>query len=150
MSSRKLILALYKVLAEPVLKWSDDTVDDDLIDAIDHVNLMKNRRMEKGIYDVEFIENKTMDPRKLRQSSAFMGKPYGWLKGTPKETWVKEFDKIYDRDISYILDSGDNHEFNLPIAIDDELCDGYARVLLAHALGENVPVAYFKGIVDEG
>ena len=148
MRNKKLILALYKILAEPILQWSDEVFGDDLQDAIDHVNLMKNRRMEKGIYDVEFIENKTMDPRKLRQPGAFKGKPYGWLKGTPKETWVKEFDKIYDRDISYILDV-DHDEFNIPIAIDDELCDGYARVLLAYALGEHAPIAYFKGIVDD-
>jgi hypothetical protein len=149
MKNKKLILALYQIVAESILKWSDDYDDSDLDDAIDHINLIRNRNFEKGYKALEVIEYKKVDPRKLLPPSSFKGKPYGWLVYIPKKDWIQEFKKIYNRDISYILKMESEDGISLPIVIDDTLSDGYARVQLACALGEHVPVAYFKGIVDE-
>lgn len=125
------------------LKWMDDYNSEDVGDAIDQINLMRNRRMEKGISDAEFEHIEERDPRKLLPASAFKGKAFGWLKTTPKEQWPEVFNKYIGRNLDHLFENEANWS---PVVIDDELGDGYGRVHLAYALGEKLPVAVFKGI----
>jgi 8-oxo-dGTP pyrophosphatase MutT (NUDIX family) len=129
-----------------LLNWSDEYTGEDVGDALDHINLMRNRNMQKGFEDIYYVEDKkNVDPKTLLPAIAFKGKEKGWLKTFPKEEWVSEFKKVHDRDISLILEASDYDGINLPIVVDGELGDGYARVILAYALGETVPVAMFTG-----
>ena len=140
------VTSKYVVRGAPdVLKWSDDYDGDDLGDALDHVNLMRSRQMEHSISAVEEIDVKVTEPQKLLPTLAFKGKPFGWLKAEPKASWVALMKDVYKRDVSHILEK---EEINPPIAIEGELGDGFARVLLAYSLGEKLPVVYFEEETD--
>jgi len=122
--------------------WDDDYSTDDLMDAIDHYNLMANRSMSRGIKDASYIESVEMNPNELFPESAFKNKKFGWLNDIPESQWKEEFRKLYGRDISHILDQ---ENLNPAIMINGELTDGFARVHLSHGLGVKVPIAKFKG-----
>jgi hypothetical protein len=130
-----------------LLNWSDDVDDDDLGDALDHSNLQRNRSMQKGFSDLDLLDIETVDPRKVLPAKAFKGKPYGWLKEIPKEDWISEFKKVFDRDISYILKASDSEGISPVIVIDGDLADGFARTQLAYSLGESLPVGRYEGVV---
>ena len=133
-----------------ILNWSDDYSDEDVADAHDHVNLMRNRNFQAGYDELKFIETKeNVDPKRLLRVVSFKNKTLGWLKSFPKKEWVKEFKKVYERDISTILKASNTDGISIPIVIGDELGDGYARVILAYSLGEKLPVAFFEGVSDK-
>ena len=119
---------------------------DDLADALDHNNLMRNRNFQKGFSDLEYIEDKKVNPQKLLPYISFKGKKFGWLRDISYEKWAEEFKKIYNRDISYILAMSEKDGINLPIVIGGDLADGFGRVLLAYGVGEKLPVALFSGV----
>jgi hypothetical protein len=132
-------------ITENTLRWAEDYDDDDLLDAIDHYNLMANRSFSQGI-DYGVIENigtKTLDPENLLGPQIKHKKPKGWLKMVPKSQWLKEFENIYNRNISHILD---NDKIKPPILISGDLCDGFARVILAYSLNEQIPISIFECI----
>lgn len=144
---KKQVQSKYKIKSSSqFLNWSEDYSGEDLSDAVEHINLMRNRRMEKGIYDAEFLKIEKMNPQKLLPASAFKGKAVGWLKAFEKEDWPKIFDKYLNRELDYLFEGED---IDSPIMIDDEIGDGYGRIHLAYALGEEIPVAVFKGINDD-
>lgn len=148
MSKKKSILkVLNKIVAnQTILNWTEDIDGDDFNDALDHINLMRNRNFQQGYNDLELKDKKTVDPKELLPVVAFKSKPYGWLKEYPKNKWINEFKKVYDRDISHILKASENEGINSPIVIDNEIADGIARTKLAYSLGEKLPVAFYRGI----
>jgi hypothetical protein len=143
-----LLAALRKVVAEAQLTWSDDYDGEDLGDAVDHYNYISNLNFGKGV-DINSVENtgtELFDPKDILSTKIKNKKPVGWLKEFPRSSWVAEFKNVYGRDLTHILEVED---INLPIMIEDTLCDGYARVTLAYALDEKVPIAIFEGISEE-
>jgi len=144
MTFKKDVNKLYKVISEhKILNWTDDYSGDDLSDAIDHINLMRNRNFDKGISDADFLRIEDVDPKRLLPVSAFKGKAFGWLKKSqPKHKWAEEFNKYLNRKLDHLFEQ---EELDCPIVIDGELGDGYGRVHLAYALEETLPVAVFKG-----
>ena len=147
-----LIAALKKITAKDViLQWSQDYNPDDIGDAVDHINLMRNRRMETGIYDAEYIENKMVDPQTILPKQVQKIKPKGWLKSIPEDQWADELNKTYDRLLKdrNFKEMLEMNEFDDVIVIEDELADGYGRSLLAFSLGEDVSASFFNGIYDE-
>jgi hypothetical protein len=132
------------------IPWNTESdYDDDLMDAIDHVNVMKNRNMEKGFSDVEFEGiYEGMDHSKLLPKTAFKGKQSGWLLSVPDRERATVFDNFIGRRGWVNNFIGDR--IKPPIMIDDEIGDGFARIQYAHALGEDLPVAKFKGLKGDG
>ena len=126
-----------------LLNWSGDFDSDDMDDAIDHINLMKNRRMEKHICDIKLLEKKQSSSIEL-VPTVFKNKSYGWLKALNKNSWAKQFLKIYDKDISKILIASRKKGISMPIIIDDVIADGLTRIVFAYSVGEDLPVGYFK------
>lgn len=123
------------------LGYTDEFDYDDLNDAVDHFNLMANRNME-SFQDPEESGFELKDPSELLPEKGFQGE-VGWLKSIPRDQWVSEFARVYDRDISQILAAKDSGQLAPVISINEELADGYARTKLAHALGEKIPVSMF-------
>jgi len=130
---------------DPVLNWSLEVDGEDIQDAIDHTSLMRNRSMSNGLVDVIEDALEEVEPETLLPASAFKGKKKGWLLEYPRDSWQIEFKKVYNKDIKHILEASRADGINSAIAIDGSLADGYTRTFLAYAVGEKVPVQYFKG-----
>lgn len=127
-----------------VLNWSDSPEGSDLDDALDHVNLMRNRRMEKGVGNVEEIDEKLVDPESLLPKQAFKGKVKGWLLKVDRNLWLSEFHDVHEREIKHILELSARDGIPPVIVIDDEVGDGYARIILAYALNEQVAAVFYE------
>jgi hypothetical protein len=138
-----------KAAASPAdLGYSDEYDEEDLQDAINHLRYPGNAMAPiNGDYDYpESTATKIMEPEKLLPAKAFK-KPKGWLKEIPEANRAAEFAKLYKRDpetIQEILQAKAAGELKLPIVINGDLGDGFGRVLLAHGLGEKVPVEVFR------
>lgn len=123
------------------LNWSKEYDDEDLGDAIDHINVQRNRFMEKGIRDVEFIKRQDeVEPEKLLPKSAFKDLKKGWLQEYPPEEWVSVIKKKFKREFNVDLKN-----LSDVIVIDDDVGDGMGRIHLAYGLGQKIPVSYFRG-----
>jgi hypothetical protein len=146
---KKDLIAVLKMVSEsstssPKLHWLDEVDDDDLTDAIDHINLQRNRFMEKGVGELESVDSGIMvAPEKLLPASAFEGKDKGWLLDLPKDEWAGALRKTHERDFTQLLEQATTGLTDV-IVIEDELCDGYGRSFLAYGLGEDVSATYYE------
>lgn len=123
------------------LNWLKEYDDEDLHDAIDHINVQRNRFMEKGISDVEFLKRQDeVEPEELLGKSAFKNLKKGWLREYPPDEWVSVIKKKFKREFNVDLKN-----LSDVIVIDDDVGDGMGRIHLAYGLGQKIPVSYFKG-----
>ena len=141
-SLKTLLAALKRIVAETVMNWSGEYDDDDLNDAIDHINLQRNRNMDEGLGEVDSTDQKMVNPTELLPRSAFNNKKAGWLKAVPSDQWNAELQKDNNRDFTHIIEQVQSG-LNDVIVIEGDLGDGFGRVHLAYALGEKVSVTYF-------
>jgi hypothetical protein len=128
--------------------YSDESDDlyNDISDAIDHHNLVSNRRGEMYGEISEDYDTSIKKPSELLPAHALQ-QEVGWLLKHPKEEWAAKMAEAFKqtgRDFSHIIDKKSKKELSPPITINGELVDGFGRVHLAHALGENVPVFNYK------
>lgn len=130
------------------LGYTDDSDDlyNDLDDAVDHHNLMANRRMEHYSDLGENYKELLVEPHKMLPSLKNSGKEFGFLKDIPQNEWVDKLKGVFDknRDYSHIIKKKISGQLSPAISINDELSDGYGRAHLAYALGEKLPVLNYK------
>src|SRR5690606_14240938 len=111
-------------------------------DALDHFHLQANRNMER-YGDAEYVGTELRHPHEVQPRSAPKGKP-GWLRAHPPDQWAQRFQGMHGRDSNHIIRQQPEGTLPHAISINGALSDGFGRAHLAHALGEQLPVAEFS------
>jgi len=117
--------------------------DDDVGAGLENYNQVCDRHV--GESRLEFVTMEFVDPDDFIDDTCFFdGKRKGWLLSYPKEEWEKIMHDEVGRDFSKTINMWKHGEMRAGISIDDELGDGRGRAIFFHAIGEKMPVAYYK------
>ena len=132
--------------------FSGEWEENDLLDAIDSYNRVANMMFQKGIHDVKYLGSKVIDPNKLVKDSVqrVIGNKKGYLKNKKPSQYLSHLPQRPDSDdrerFERIIELWNDDSLPSVIVIDGILYDGYHRSVFAHAMGQKIVAAYFKGI----
>lgn len=116
--------------------------DDDVGDAVEYLKEWKGKHVKEPWLRFDGIGLE--DPDDFIDDTVFFdGKEKGWLLEFPEEEWEYRLRKEHDRDFSRTVYMWKHGEMRAGISIDDELGDGRGRAVFFHAIGQDIPVAYY-------
>lgn len=132
-----------KSLGEGITQPLNEDIDD-------AVNFLNETHEEDGRQYIDparlkFHGVKYVPPASFVDDPTHLGnQPKGWLNSIPRQQWEGELRSEYSRDFAHTLKQHDIRGMRPGISIDGHMGDGRGRAMFHHAVGQDMPVAFYS------